>query len=64
MADVEEKCEWMCVCVCVLCVETAPSVQGLAWWGSEVDRQMQLATYLRARIRERTGFQLVMEVCL
>lgn len=38
-------------------------VQGLAWWGREVERQVQLATYLRARIRERAGFQLVIEVC-
>jgi glutamate/tyrosine decarboxylase-like PLP-dependent enzyme len=36
-------------------------MRGLAWWGGEVDRQMQLAMYLRRKIRERTGFQLVIE---
>ena len=37
-------------------------MQGLAWCGKEVDRQMRIAAYLRDRIKERTGFQLVVEV--
>ena len=44
-------------------VEHFSSLQGLAWGGREIDRQVGLAAYLRDRIRERTGFQLVVEVC-
>jgi hypothetical protein len=57
MAHVEEECEWLAVLV-----KELSRLQGLALAGREIDRQLGLANYLKDRIRERDGFELVVQV--